>query len=224
MAASDDDGETAAMPPNDQLGERSCVLETLLWLGDSADPAGRAGLRYVIVDDFAQAIDFCQRRLLVDLVAPELPEWSEQPEERAALARWRRARARCAPDKLAVRWRAVRRALTALRQEVAEAGYAPALGERLRAIVQRYGLDLELGAVYVLPDDLAALLARVGDPFVWWDDAIERAEQQRAPFDYANPAHRAILARRVREANEDDDYLDDGGGVFGAGSAPEDAG
>lgn len=225
--ATPDGGETAAMPSTEQsnqLGERSCVLETLLWVG--ADPAGRAGLRYVIVDDFEQAIDCCQRRLLEDLVAPALSEESEQPEEpeeRAALARWRHARARFAPDELAVRWRAAHRELAALRQEAAS-GYAPAPGERLGAIVQRYGLDFELGAVYALPDELAALLARVGDPFVWWDDDVERAEQERAPFDYANPAHRAILARRVREANENDDYLDDGGGVFGAGGAPEDSG
>lgn len=224
--ATSDDGETAATPStsqSDQLGERSCVLETLLWVGGSAELAGRAGLRYIIVDDFEQAIDCCQRRLLADLVAPALSQESEGPEEGAALARWSRARARFAPDELAVRWRAAHRELAALRQEVAEAGYAPARSERLRAIVQRYGLDFELGAVYALPDDLAALLARVGDPFVWWDDAIERAEQERAPFDYGNPAHRAALARRVREANENDDYLDDGGGVFGAGSASEDA-
>lgn len=223
MAASDD-GETAvtsSLDQNDQLGEQSCVLETLLWSDSSADPAdpgGRAGLRYIILDGFEQAIDYCQRRLLADLVAPTSPEESAGPEESATLARWSRARARLAPDKLAVRWRATRRALAALRQQTAEAGYAPALAERLREVVQRYGLDFELGAVYVLPEDLVALLARVGDPFVWWDDAIERPEQERMPFDYANPAHRAILARRVREANADGDYLDDGGGVFGATS------
>ena len=234
--AAPENGETSvtsSLDQHDQLGQQSCVLETLLWSDSSADlanPAGRAGLRYVILDGFEQAIDFCQRRLLADLVAPMPPEEAEEAEEpeeaeeSATLARWRRARARFAPDKLAVRWRAARRALAALRQQTAEAGYAPALAERLRDVVQRYGLDFELGAVYVLPDDLAALLARVGDPFVWWDDAIERAEQAHMPFDYTNPAHRAALARRVREANEDGDYLDDGGGVFGATSAPKGGG
>lgn len=225
MTASDD-GETAAMSASGQLGARSCVLETLLWSDASADPPGRVGLRYVMLDGFEQAIDYCQHRLLADLVAPM------RPDDPTALVRWRRARARCAPHALAARWRAVRRALAALReqtarqiaQQAAESGYAPALADQLRGVVERYGLDFELGAVYLLPDDLAALLARVGDPFVWWDDASEQVERERAPFDYANPAHRAALARRVREANADGDYLDDGGGVFGATSAPADAG
>ncbi|MGH2502470.1 MAG: hypothetical protein ACRDID_08130 [Ktedonobacterales bacterium] len=190
-------GADAGTPSSHQLGPQSYVLEKLTWSSDAPD----AGVRYVIVDGFAQAIAYCQRRLAWDLVAP-----AERDDE--ALARWRRARAVFAPGELERRWRAAEQALAALQAEAKEADderATAALGERLRAISQQYALDLELGAIYALPADLAALLAAIGAPFVWWDDDIQSVEQERAPFDYADARHRAILARRLREQNETDE-------------------
>lgn len=194
-------GADAGAPPSRQLGPRSCVLETLTWSFDTPD----AGVRFVIVDDFAQAIAYCQRRLAQDLIAPE-----ERDDE--ALARWRRARAIFAPGELERRWRAAAQALADLRAEVEGERATSALGERLRAVAQQYALDLDLRAIYALPADLAELLAAIGNPFVWWDDDIQSVEQERAPFDYADARHRAILARRLREQNEADegDETDDG--------------
>lgn len=199
-------GETAGGGPNaraeahmtssgGQLGPHTCVLETLTW----SPGAPAASLRYVIVDDFAQAITYCQSRLAQDLIAPIAPE--EGDEERR-----RRARAIFVPGELERRWRAAEQALAELRAEAdADEPNISALSERLRAVTQQYALDLEVGAIYVLPDDLAALLAVIGNPFVWWDDAVQSVEQERAPFEYANARHRDILARRLREQNEADD-------------------
>jgi hypothetical protein len=189
-------------PSGDQLGPRSCVLETLTWSPDA--PA--ASLGYVIVDDFAQAIAFCRSRLAQDLIAPIAPiapEGRDEAEDRAVLERWRRARAIFVPGELERRWRAAEQALAELGAEAnADAPNTAALSERLRAVTQQYALDLEVDAIYALPDDLAALLAVIGNPFVWWDDEVQSVEQERAPFDYANARHRDILARRLREQNE----------------------
>lgn len=185
-------GADAGASPNRQLGPQSCVLETLTWSFDAPD----AGVRYVIVDDFAEAIVYCQRRLAQDLIAPEARDDDE------ALERWRRVRAIFAPGELERRWSAASQALADLRAEAEGERATALLGERLRAVAQRYALDLELAAIYALPADLAALLEQIGNPFVWWDDAIQSVEQERAPFDYADARHRAILARRLREQNE----------------------
>ena len=186
----------------DQLGPRSCVLETLSWSPDV--PA--ASLGYVIVDDFAQAIAYCRSRLAQDLIAPVAPgEGDEKGDEKGDEERWRRARAIFVPGELERRWRAAEQALAELRAEAnTDERNTSALGERLRAVAQQYALDLEVGAIYALPDDLAALLAVIGNPFVWWDDDIQSVEQERAPFDYANARHRDILARRLHEQNEAD--------------------
>ncbi len=191
-------GADAGTSPSRQLGPQSCVLETLTWSSDAPD----AGVRYVIVDGFAQAIAYCQRRLAWDLDAP-----AERDDDEAR-ERWRRSRSVFAPGELERRWRAASQALADLRAEANETDderARAALVERLRAISQQYALDLELGAIYTLPADLAALLAAIGAPFVWWDDDIQSVEQERAPFDYADTRHRAILARRLREQNETDE-------------------
>jgi len=176
----------------------SCVLETLALVTD-------AGMRYIFVDDFGDAVSYCRQCLFVDLTPPSQRENHGSPED------WRRLRAGFAPEDLAVAWAAADEALSALLDafvassasaESSDAGVAPALIERLRATVNRYGLNLELGAIYVLPQDLAALLGQVGNPFVWWDDAMERAEQERQPFDFDNEQHRAMLARRLSEQSE----------------------
>lgn len=191
--------EAHPAPSGGQLGPHSCVLETLTW----SPGAPAASLRYVIVDDFAQAITYCQSRLAQDLIAPIAPE---EGDEEGDVERWRRARAIFVPGELERRWQAAEQTLAELRAEAdADEPNTSALGERLRAVTQQYALDLEVGAIYALPDDLAALLAVTGNPFVWWDDAVQSVEQEHAPFDYANARHRDILARRLREQNEAED-------------------
>jgi hypothetical protein len=195
---------------NHQIIPGSCVLETLALVKG-------AGTRYIFVDDFGDAVSYCRQALCVDLTPPDQRENHGSPED------WRRLRAGFAPEDLAIAWTAADEAFSALLDafitstastastasvestestESADTGVAPALVERLRAVVNRYGLNLELGEIYVLPQDLAALLDHVGNPFVWWDDAMERAEQERQPFDFDNEQHRAMLARRLSEHSE----------------------
>jgi hypothetical protein len=165
------------------------VLETLS-LAEMAD------LSTVFVDDFGFAVGYCRQRLLSDLTPPG------RHVAAAVSERWRRTRASFAPEWLAARWVAAEREFAALLDNFILYGYTHALGERLRAVVFSESLDLELGAIYVVPADAPDLLARVGNPFVWWDDAVEQPEQERQVFDFDNALHRAALARRLREASQ----------------------
>lgn len=153
-------------------------------------------IRYVFVDDFGYAVGYCHQRLLEELTPPDQRGGDESVEQ------WWRMRSAFDPAALAATWALADDALTTLLETFIADGYSQALSERLREIVNTYGLDLELGEIYVLPQDLNALLAQVGNPFVWWDDAIERPEQERETFDFGDARHRAMLVRRLREANE----------------------
>lgn len=167
----------------------TCVLETLAMVNDT-------NLRYVFVDDFGYAVSYCRQRLLEDLTPPD------QRGSDESLERWRRMRSAFSSDELATSWRAADEALSTLLDRFIAAGYADELSERLREVVNTYGLDLELGEIYVVPQDIEALLTRIGNPFVWWDDDVERPEQERQTFDFSDARHRAILTRRLRELNE----------------------
>ena len=178
-----DDGE---FQRNTQIIPGTCILETLTMVNNPS-------LRYVFVDDFGYAVRYCRQRLLEDLVPPDQRDGQDSVEQ------WWRMRSAFRADDLAQSWSAEDAALIGLRYMFAVGGYTPALGDRLREVVNTYGLDLELGDIYVLPQDLAAVLERVGNPFVWWDDEVNSAEDERQTFDFANPRHRQILARRLRE-------------------------
>jgi hypothetical protein len=165
------------------------VLETL-------PMAHGSGPHYVIADDFGYAVSYCVRRLLEDLVSPA-QRGSDQSQER-----WEQLRAAFAREDLTIAWDAARQAFSALLDDFVRDGYAPIQGDRLLDIANRYGLELELGDIFVLPRDAEALLARIGNPFTWWDDTMDRPEQEEQVFDFTNEAHRALLARRLREENE----------------------
>lgn len=184
-----DPQEPARAHYNRRIIPGTCVLETLAMVRD-------ANLRYVFVDDFGYAVTYCRQRLLEDLTPPHQRGGDE------SLERWIRMRSAFSSDYLATCWQAADEALSALLDRFIADGYTVELGARLREVVNTYGLDLELGEVYVVPQDISALLTQVGNPFVWWDDAVERPEQERETFDFADDRHRAILARRLRELNE----------------------
>jgi hypothetical protein len=175
---------------NSHLLPGSCVLETLAMVHD-------VSMRFVFVDDFGDAVSYCRQRLFADLVPPDQRDNAASPDH------WRRLRAAFAPEALASAWAAADAALAELLDAFIGQGVTPALAERLREVVNHYSLDLELGEIYLLPQDLPALLAQVGNPFVWWDDAIQSAEQEEQPFDFANDQHRETLSRRLRELNEE---------------------
>lgn len=171
-----------------QIMHGSCVLETLALLEE-------ANVRYVIADNFGYAVSYCWRRLVAELVSP-----AERGNE-AEQERWERLRVRFSHAELADAWSTARQAFLELLNSFTHEGYTPALSDRLREVVNQYGLDLELGEIFALPQDIEPLLARIGSPFVWWDDAVESLEQERQPFDFDREEHRALLARRLREEN-----------------------
>lgn len=171
---------------NRRLVPGACVLETL-------SLAAHPGLRFVFMDDFGYAASYCRQRLREDLTPPV-------DADLATRERWWAMRGAFATKELTEAWAAADAALTSLLADFTARGYAPALGRRLRAIVNKYSLDLEIGAIYVLPGDLPKLLTRKGALTTTTRAATPARAPQ--PFDFANTRRRAALARWLREANQ----------------------
>lgn len=182
---------------NSRIMSGTCVLETLSMVNEPE-------MRYFFVDDFGYALAYCRQRLREDLIPPDQRGGGE------SLERWLRMRSAFTPAELASAWAAADTAFSLLLDTFVASGYTRTLGDRLREIVNTCGLDLELGEIYVLPQDVLALLARVGHPFAWWDDDIEPSAPQGQAFNFANRRHRAALARRLRDANGASDTNDVG--------------
>lgn len=181
--------DTGSLCLNRRLVPGTCVLE-ILSMVVSPD------LRYVFVDDFGYAVSYCRRRLWEDLTPPYERGSDESVE------RWRRLRAAFSLDELTSAWTAADAAFAELLEAFIAAGYSCELGDRLREIVFAYSLDLELGEIFVLPRDIEAILAHVGDVFAWQADGVRQPCREESVFDFADTKHRAELARWLREANQ----------------------
>lgn len=173
---------------NSRLIPGTCVLETLSMVATPDQ-------RYVFVDDFGYAVSYCRRRLWEDLTPPYERGSDESVE------RWHRLRSAFSLDELTDAWTAADAALSRLLRSFVADGHSQALGDRLREIVNTYALDLELGEVYVLPQDLPALLAQVGYLTVVRQDSAKAPATARRAFNFADSRRRAALARWLREAN-----------------------
>ena len=182
---------TGARAPrlNTRIVPGTCVLETLSMV---VDPQ----IRHVFVDDFGYAVSYCRNRLLADLIPPDERGHGEPAE------RWWRMRSAFTPSELAISWAAADTAFSKLLDAFIADGYSRALGDRLREVVNTYGLDLELGEVYVFPQDIHAILSRAGNLFAWWDEGVVRPETMAQEFNFADVRHRTMLARWLREANK----------------------
>jgi hypothetical protein len=175
---------------NSRLVPGACVLETLSMVATPDQ-------RYVFVDDFGYAVSYCRRRLWEDLLPP-YERGSDEPVER-----WHRLRSAFSLDELADAWTAADAALSALLRAFIADGYSYALGDRLREIVNTYALDLELGEVYVLPQDLQALLAQAGYLTVVRQQEVAKAPAtKRQAFNFTDSRRRAALARWLQQANQ----------------------
>jgi hypothetical protein len=75
------------------------------------------------------------------------------------------------------------------------------MGQHLIEIVKATLIDFELLEVYVLPEDLGALLERFGNPLAGYDAYEDAATAEAAApvFDLGSPVHRAALAERLAE-------------------------
>ena len=175
---------------NSRIVPGTCVVETLSMVVAPDQ-------RYVFVDDFGYAISYCRRCLWVDL----LPPYERGSDE--SVERWHRLRSAFSLDELADAWMAADAAFSELLRAFIADGYSHALGDWLREIVNTYGLDLELGEIYVLPQDLPALLTQVGYPtLVRQKESAKPLSNQRRTFNFADSRRRAALARWLREAND----------------------
>jgi hypothetical protein len=114
---------------------------------------------------------------------------------------WQRYRSRFSDEDIQRRRAEGERALDALLERFVREGYQATMGQRLIEIVDATLIDFELDEVYVLPEDLVALLERFGNPLADYDayDDEATAEAAAPTFDLSNPGHREALAERLFE-------------------------
>ncbi len=112
---------------------------------------------------------------------------------------WEQRRPKLTDEQLRARKAHADQMLDALLADFVRDGYQTDMKERLFETVNTALIDFELETVYILPDDLAALLKSIGNPLVEYgayEDA-EEAEKRAPTFDLNNPAHRVALNEKI---------------------------
>jgi len=114
---------------------------------------------------------------------------------------WKRYRSRFSDEDIRRRRAAGERALDALLVHFVREGYQAIMGQRLIEIVDATLIDFELHEVYVLPEDIGALLEHFGNPLADYDAYDDEATTEAAApmFDLSNPGHREALAEQLSE-------------------------
>lgn len=98
---------------------------------------------------------------------------------------------------------AAEQALDDLLGEFLEQGYQAGMKERLQEIVNHAPTALQIEEIFVLPEDLDALLLSVGNPLTDEDaDENEGEAEANVPiFDLHNPEHCNALDRHIQDLN-----------------------
>ena len=112
---------------------------------------------------------------------------------------WSRYRSRFSATEIRRRRYEGERALDKLLRCFVQDGYQPDMRERLIEIVSATLIDFELREVYVLPGDLAAVLARFGNPLAEYPDSGTETSREMATlmFDLNARGHREALAEHL---------------------------
>ena len=123
-------------------------------------------------------------------VADWLPGIAQMPPS------WSRYRSRFSTVEIRRRRYEGERALDKLLRCFVQEGFQPDMRERLIEIVNATLIDFELREVYVLPDDLAAVLARFGNPLAAYSVSGTEKPKEMATlmFDLNARGHREALA------------------------------
>jgi hypothetical protein len=195
------EGESTSAPWDDPLTSESCII----YDGAQSMPASE-GCNYFA--DFGDAICFYRYlRVPEELDTTATPASVSAgaartvPANEAIMANWNRYRARFSTEEIRRRRYEGERALDRLLRQFVRGGYQPEMGAELIAIVNTTLLDFELHAVFVLPGDLDALLASVGNPLITCDFGDDEDADVSAPsapaFDLNAQGHREALAEHL---------------------------
>ncbi len=114
---------------------------------------------------------------------------------------WSRYRARFSNEEIRRRRYEGERALDKLLERFVREGYQAEMAGKLIEIVATTLIDSDLLDVYVLPGDLARLLAQIGNPFADCDFMLDEDDGTPAvpTFDLNAQGHREALAERLIE-------------------------
>lgn len=112
---------------------------------------------------------------------------------------WEHRRQKLTNEQLYERRVGAEQSLDNLLKEFIQQEYRTELSEHLREIVNHSLLDFELHEVFVLPQDLDALISFLGHPLVDYDmyEDESEAEAHAPKFDLNNPEHREALRDKI---------------------------
>lgn len=160
--------------PNTDADPKVCIF------GECVTASRTSGTYYKFVEDFGKLIDYTREYVLP----------YERFSSETGSARDREIR------------KEVEKQLGALQKQYEAEGYCAALGKELERISDEYFFERELGPVFMMPDDVSALLDTFGNPLVD-DDDDESAEDKPAPvFNITNPRHWDAMVSRIEWQNE----------------------
>lgn len=191
--------EYSVAPWEEQLATTSCVIF------ESARST-TMGEWCSFFPDFGDAICF-YRHLRISEELETLPSAASDamadlpPATAPGEPSWSRYRSHFSNEEIRRRRYEGERALDKLLERFVRDGYQPDMGEKLIEIIAATLIDFTLLKVFVLPGDLAALLAYCGNPLIICDCDDDEAAGEATPlvFDLNTPGHRQALADHLIE-------------------------
>jgi hypothetical protein len=189
--------ECTVAPWDEELSPTSCVIfesarsvlmgEWCTFFADFGDAV--CFYRYLRIPEELETVptgDELDQLLLASALAP---------------SRWSQYRALFSNEEIRRRRYEGERALDKLLERFVQEGYQADMAGKLIDIVATTLIDSDLLDVYVLPDDLARLLAQIGNPFAECDFIVDEDDGARAApaFDLNAPGHREALSERLIE-------------------------
>lgn len=177
-------------PWDEPLRATSCVIHE-----SSRSLARHEGLPFF--RDFGDAICFYRYHRIPDELDTVPTPGSDVAALLPDLARqgwsWRAYRMCYRTEEIRRRRYEGERALDKLLGRYVREGYQPDMGAKLIEIVHATLLDFEARAVYILPDDLGPLLAKVGNPLA----GCPSGDGAAVAFDLNAAGHREALAEHL---------------------------
>ncbi|HEY1389360.1 MAG TPA: hypothetical protein VGF38_12525 [Ktedonobacterales bacterium] len=195
--------ECAVAPWDEELSPTSCVI----FESPRVIPMGEWCTYFA---DFGDAVCF-YRYLRIPEELETLPTGDADADALTRLAptatpepsRWGRFRARFSNEEIRRRRYEGEHALDKLLERFVREGYQPDMARKLIEIVATTLIDSDLRDVYVLPGDLALLLAHIGNPFAECNFMLDEEEDGATPaapaFDLSAEGHRKALAEHLIE-------------------------
>jgi hypothetical protein len=164
--------------PSTDTGPHACIY------GEWCTGSMTGGTYFDSFADFGGLLDHAQYELLREEVEVWIGPSPTAPEEIKKAAELKEAEEQ----------------IEALRKRYEAEGYHKGQGKELEQISDTYFSQRMLGPIFVVPEDVSALLDCFGNPLV--DEEGEENEELAPVFDITKPAHWQAMQARIERYNE----------------------